>query len=103
MSRSIKLKCDFNDAATLEVEYRPDTWARVTYYQFRSCTGNRRIDGVLYNGPIYYEGTNHRYLKKRNEAFRLVGVEELNDKLRGRKKQEPETIRFYDRDKKYRD
>lgn len=102
MSRKIKLQYPFNDAACLEVEYRPGKWARVTGNHFRSSTGSRRIDGILYNGPVYYEGTNHRYLKKKNEPFRLVSVEELNVKLSKPKKIEPEIIRSYDRDERYR-
>jgi hypothetical protein len=102
MSKKIKLQYPFNDAACLEVEFKPGKWARVTCNHFRSSTGNRRINGELYNGPVYYEGTNHRYLKKKGEPFRLVSVAELNHKLRKPKKVESEIIRFYDRDEKYR-
>jgi hypothetical protein len=101
MSRQLKLDYPFNDAGCLEVEFRPNTWARVTANHFRSATGNRRINGEPYHGPVYYEGTNNKYLKKKNESFRLVGIEELNAKKR-KIKVEPEVIRSYDRDAKYR-
>jgi hypothetical protein len=100
--RRIKLICDFNTADCLEVEYRPNCWARVTHNHFRSFTGTRRINNVLYKGPIYYEGTNNRYKKAKDDKMRIVNVEELNTKLR--RKQEPvyEVMRSYDRDFKYR-
>lgn len=100
MSRQLKLQYPFNDAGNLEVEFRPGQWARVTCNHFRSCTGNRRINGEPYNGPIYYEGTNTRYAKKKGEPFRLVNVEELNNKRKPVVKEEYFT--FYDRDAKYR-
>lgn len=102
MSKKLKLEYPFNDAACLEVEYKPNKWARVTPNHFRSSTGNRRIDNTAYNGPVYYEGTNHRYLKKKGEQFRLVGVEELNVKLRKKVKPTLDIVRSYDRDAKYR-
>lgn len=100
MSKKLKLDYPFNDAACLEVEYKPGKWARVTAHSFRSITGSRRINGVTYDGPVYYEGTNHRYLKKKGEQFRLVSVEELN--LKSKRKPEPEIVRSYDRDARYR-
>lgn len=102
MSKKLKLDYPFNDAACLEVEFRPGRWARVTANHFRSATGNRRINEVAYDGPIYYEGTNRRYARKKNEAFRIVNVEELNDKPRKKTKPVYEIIRHYDRDAKYR-
>lgn len=101
MSRHIRLQHPFNDAGCLEVEFKPGKWARVTANEFRSAAGNRRINGEPYNGPVYYLGTNNRYLKKSNEPFRLIGIEELNAKLRKGKNQYEE-IRSYDRDAKYR-
>lgn len=100
MSKSIKIKNDFNDAAVLEVEYKSNCWARVTSNQFRSYTGARRVNGELYNGPIYYEGTNNRYKKIKNDKVRIVSIAELNGK-KAIKKDVP-IIRFYDRDAKYR-
>ncbi len=102
MCKKLKLDYPFNDAACLEVEYKPGKWARVTAHSFRSITGKRRINGIDYDGPVYYEGTNNRYLKKKGEPFRIIGVEELNVKLRKKKIAEPEIIRSYDRDAKYR-
>ncbi len=102
MSKKIKLEYPFNDAACLEVEFRPNTWARVTANHFRSSTGNRRINEVIYNGPVYYEGTNRKYTKKKNEPFRIVNVEELNLKIRKKQKPVYEIMRTYDRDAKYR-
>lgn len=100
MNRSLKMHYPFNDAALLEVEYAPGKWARVTGNHFRSYTGNRRINGDPYNGPIYYQGTNTRYKKKANDVIRIVSIEELNGR-RSTKKQIP-ISRFYDRDAKYR-
>lgn len=100
MNRSLKLINPFNDAGCLEVEFKPNTWVRVTSNQFRSSTGNRRINGEAYNGPIYYTGTNFVYRKKKNEPYRIVGIEELNKK--NKTKSLPEVVRFYDRDAKYR-
>lgn len=101
MNRAIKLVYPFNDAACLEVEYRPGKWVRVTGNHFRSTVGNRRIGGVLYEGPVYYSGTNYIYNPKPEEPYRIVGVEELNTKLRN-KKDPPQESRFYDRDARYR-
>lgn len=102
MSRQLKLDYPFNDAACLEVEYRPGKWARVTANQFRSIVGNRRINNEAYDGPIYYEGTNYKYKKKADDPFRVLNVEELNKKPRRKQKPVYEEIRSYDRDAKYR-
>ena len=98
MSRKLKLKLDFNDADCLEVEYKEGKWARVTYIVFRSYLGNRRVGGKVYEGPVYYEGTNAVYKPKGKEEPRVVCITELNDRNR-------ETIqehRFYDRDERYK-
>ena len=41
-----------------EIQTRqPDgPWVSVSYYIFRSWTGNRRLDGVAYNGPVVILG-----------------------------------------------
>lgn len=80
MSRVIKLEYDFNTAANLEVEYKPGCWARVTPTWFRSFIGPRRINEQPYTGPVYYEGSNYRYRKKKNDKVRLLSIEEHNDK-----------------------
>ena len=82
MGRSLKLDYPFNTSANLEVEYKPNAWARVTPLAFRSFTGNRRIDGNSYDGPLYYEGTNTFYETQKDEAIRVIGIEELNEKKR---------------------
>lgn len=64
---TIKLVYDFNTSRCCEIEYKPNTWARVTCRDFRSFKGNRRILNVDdptntfyedYNGPVYLFGTN---------------------------------------------
>lgn len=101
MSRKIKLDYPFNDAACLEVEYKPNQWARVTAHSFRSSAGNRRINGNSYNGPVYYEGTNYRYRKVKNEPFRLVSAKELSIKIRSKNTIRYETVHIHNRDAKY--
>lgn len=102
MSRKIKMIYDFNDAACLEVEYKQDKWARVTSNTFRSTTGRRRIDGVEYIGPVYYEGSNKKYTPRKDEKSRVVGIEELNTKRKVKASPIYEEIRSYDRDEKYK-
>jgi hypothetical protein len=79
MARTIKLRYEFNTAAELEVEYKPDNWARVTPNHFRSYLGPRRINSNPYEGTVYYEGTNFPYTPKTNETNRIIKVDELND------------------------
>lgn len=90
MSRKIKLINNFNEAAVLEIEFAPNKWARVTTNHFRSFTGSRRINGEEYTGPVFYEGTNYKYKLKKQDNARIVGVEELNNKLR--KKLQPKKL-----------
>jgi len=80
MSRATKLQYNFNTAANLEVEFKPDQWARVTPTWFRSFVGARRIDGQSYKGPVYYEGSNYKYKVKKDDKVRLLSIEEHNDK-----------------------
>ena len=103
MHRKLKTQLPFNDAGCLEVEYREGKWARVTPNHFRSFTGARRINGELYDGPIYFEGTNFKYMRDGdNDTARIVNVEELNKRSR---KLKPiiEIVRLYDRDAKYKE
>lgn len=102
MHNKIKTQLPFNDAGCLEVEYKEGKWARVTPNHFRSFTGKRRINGELYNGPVYYEGTNFKYTKGSEDTVRIVNVEELNKRS---KKLKPifEIVRPYDRDAKYKE
>ena len=79
MSRKIKLICEFNESANLEVEFKPDQWARVTHNQFRSWLGPRRINDKPYEGTVYYEGTNYPYTPGKDEKTRIVKVDEIND------------------------
>ncbi len=54
-----KLKCEFDTAAHMEV-YLPrlKNWYRTTSNEFRSFDGKRRINGDLYEGPLYQYRTN---------------------------------------------
>ena len=79
MARIIKLICQFNTGAALEVEYKPDHWARVTHNQFRSWLGPRRIDDKPYEGTVYYEGTNYPYTPGKDEKTRIIKVDEINN------------------------
>lgn len=79
MARTIKLRYDFNTANLLEVEYKPGSWTRVTPNEFRSRLGNRRIEGKLYTGPVYYENTNFVYEPVEGDQSRTIKVTELND------------------------
>lgn len=92
MSRGLKLDNPFNDAGNLEIEYKPGAIVRVTSNWFRSFTGKRFINGVEYFGPIYYEGTNTKYRLVKDDTLRIVSVEELNTKLRKKKKKQPLNI-----------
>jgi hypothetical protein len=79
MARTIKLICQFNTGAALEVEYKSDHWARVTHNQFRSWLGPRRIDDKPYEGTVYYEGTNYPYTPGKDEKTRIIKVDEINN------------------------
>ena len=50
---------DFNPAAKLEVNYRKDLWCETSVEMFRSWGGKRRINGKLYEGPVYNFLTNN--------------------------------------------
>jgi hypothetical protein len=56
-----KLSYDFDPSQHLEV-FMPklNDWFRVTAKEFRSFNGNRRINNVEYNGPVYAHGTNNK-------------------------------------------
>lgn len=85
MSSKLKLDYQFNTAANLEIEYAAGRWVRTTANWFRAFIGPRRIDGQLYVGPIYYEGTNVIYKPLDQEHARIVSISELsNTKLRAR-------------------
>ena len=49
---------DFDPTAKLEIEVRADRWSTVTADMFRSWAGNRKINGRVYNGPVYYLWSN---------------------------------------------
>ena len=49
---------DFRDS-NCEVQIN-EKWFRTTPREFRSWKGKRRIDGVEYEGPIYFFGTNKK-------------------------------------------
>ena len=57
-----KLVYHFNTANHLEVQnHNNGDWVQTTCNWFRSYAGNRRINGKVYEGPIFYEGTNLLY------------------------------------------
>ena len=70
-----QLKCDFITAANLEI-YMPNTtygWYRVTSREFRSFNGERRINEVPYNGPVYLFGTNSKVNSLKYPKDKLTG------------------------------
>lgn len=73
---SSKLKFDFNEAACLEVEYKPGKWARVTPNEFRSYNKPRRISYnekyEEYCGPIYLFGTNIILKEPQTQGIQFV-------------------------------
>lgn len=79
MSRSLKLRYDFNTADCVEIEFKPTQWTRVTPREFRSWLGPRRINSNPYKGPVYYEGTNFRYKPLKDDKNRIIRIDELND------------------------
>jgi len=52
-----KLIYDFDRASYCEVCIE-DNWCRSTAREFRSFDGKRRLNGELYEGPVYYFKTN---------------------------------------------
>jgi hypothetical protein len=60
-----KLIYDFRDT-NCEVQLNGN-WYRTTAREFRSWGGKRRIDGVEYNGTLYYYGTNKKVKKSPSE------------------------------------
>jgi hypothetical protein len=70
-----KLKYDFNTAAELEIEYKPERWARVTPTEFRAFNGSRRINSIEYIGPIYLFNTN-----KIVDEPEKIGLQFVDDK-----------------------
>lgn len=75
----IKIHYDFPTEKTLEVEYLPDKWARVTCDTFRSFYGKRKIQGKTYEGPIYYMDTNKIYRPRKNDKIcSIIGRNKIN-------------------------
>jgi len=67
-----KLKYEFDTSKCCEVEWKQGRWGRVTSGEFRCFGGGRRILNIedpknsfyeLYNGPIYFYGTNSKVPK----------------------------------------
>lgn len=56
-----KLSYDFDESGNLEIFHpRLGGWFRVISKEFRSFNGDRRVNGVKYNGPTYAYGTNNK-------------------------------------------
>ena len=70
-----KMTYDFETAADLEVRLPNSTyeWYRVTSREFRSFNGERRINGVEYNGPVYLFNTNKRANKSKYAKNKYAG------------------------------
>jgi len=82
-----KIKFDFNTAGVLEIQHHNETWYRVTAATFRAYDGPRRITEpeyteranpripmrtYVYEGPVYYYGTNKQVVKQNNYTVRNV-------------------------------
>jgi len=52
------LTIDFDPTAKLEIEIRTNRWSPVTADMFRSWSGNRKINGRPYTGPVYFLWSN---------------------------------------------
>ncbi len=87
MSRSIKQRYDFPTQLCLEVSFNNEDWCRVTCDTFRAFKGPRRIQGELYNGKVYYKGTNYIFTGKVRKP-RVIEITELNAKLKKKHSQQ---------------
>jgi hypothetical protein len=60
VTTSEPLIMEFDPNAVLEIRVRQKSveWSKVDPWIFRSWTGQRRVNGVLYSGPSYYLGRN---------------------------------------------
>ena len=74
-----KMEYLFNEAKHLEI-YIPNLkrWHRVTPTDFRSWDGKRRIQGDVYEGPLYAYGTNRKVSPKHNN--KIIPSEVLNQR-----------------------
>jgi hypothetical protein len=61
ISAGIKLKINFDKNAKLEIYDEHKRWREVSPEVFRSWTGERKVNGKKYEGPIYVWLTNHIY------------------------------------------
>lgn len=59
----------------LEIKLSHGKWVKVDRYIFRSWTGERRRDGVAYNGPVFMLGTRDRFRKAWNRGGLVVTEE----------------------------
>lgn len=72
-----KLVYHFNTASYLEVQMASGVWCQVTCDTFRSYAGNRRVNGEVYDGPVFYSGTNYLYEGHLNN--KIINIEEITD------------------------
>lgn len=73
-----KLVYHFNTANHLEVQNHSNgDWVQTTCNWFRSYAGNRRIAGQIYEGPIFYEGTN--YLYEGPLTGQIISIDDITD------------------------
>ena len=61
ISAGIKLKINFDKNAKLEIYDEHKRWREVSPEVFRSWTGERKVNGKTYEGPIYIWLSNHIY------------------------------------------
>ena len=86
-----KLKYDFDDSKSCEINYKKDKWVRVSPREFRSFGGLRRILNIedpsnpfyeSYNGPVYYFMTNKLVEGKTENVFYYLGGIDPRDQHR---------------------
>ena len=87
MSRTIKQRYDFPTQLCLEVSFNKEDWCRVTCDTFRAFKGPRRIQGEIYNGKVYYKGTNYTFTGKVKKP-RVIEITELNAELKKKHSQQ---------------
>ena len=87
MSRLQKQIYDFPTEKCLEISYDKIDWYRVTCDTFRAFKGPRRIQGQLYDGKVYYKGTNYVF-EGRVRKPRIIEITELNAKFKNKHPQQ---------------
>lgn len=74
-----KMEYLFNESQHMEIFLpKAQRWHRVTCNDFRSWDGERRIEGEVYDGPLYAYGTNRKVSPKHNN--KIIASEVLTER-----------------------